>query len=78
MAEWFAPKRYGIGAGLPIAWQGYAVLAAFLLAIGLSLLLFGADDLRALAIVLPALAALLIITALTTKGGWRWRWGEKE
>ncbi len=21
-ALWFAPKRYGYGAGLPIAWQG--------------------------------------------------------
>ena len=24
--EWFAPKRYGYGAGLPIAWQGWAVI----------------------------------------------------
>ena len=23
---WFAPKRYGFGAGLPIAWQGWALL----------------------------------------------------
>ena len=21
---WFAPKRFGYGAGLPIAWQGWA------------------------------------------------------
>ena len=26
--EWFAPKRYGYGSGLPIAWQGWAVMAA--------------------------------------------------
>ena len=78
MAEWFAPKRYGLGAGWPIAWQGWAVLALFMLAVGIALLLFGPDDLRAFAIVGPAMAALLIVTALTTKGGWRWRWGEKE
>ncbi|WP_243403462.1 MULTISPECIES: hypothetical protein [Bacteria] len=27
---WFAPKRFGYGAGLPIAWQGWAVLVAYL------------------------------------------------
>ena len=76
--EWFAHKRYGLGAGWPIAWQGWAVLALFMVVVGATLLLFGPDDLRGLAIVLPALAALLIVTALTTKGGWRWRWGNKE
>ena len=30
---WFAQKRYGYGAGLPIAWQGWAVLGAWLLAL---------------------------------------------
>ena len=24
--EWFAAKRYGYGSGLPIAWQGWAVI----------------------------------------------------
>ena len=28
--EWFAPKRYGFGAGLPIAWQGWAVTIGFI------------------------------------------------
>ena len=27
--EWFAPKRYGYGSGLPISWQGWAVTIAF-------------------------------------------------
>ena len=27
--DWFAPKRYGYGTGLPIAWQGWALLAAY-------------------------------------------------
>jgi len=25
---WFAPKQFGIGSGLPIAWQGWLMLAA--------------------------------------------------
>jgi hypothetical protein len=74
--EWFAAKRYGYGAGLPIAWQGWAVLVAFLMLIGLAAWLFGEDDVRALAIVIPATIVLLIVTARTTRGGWRWRWGD--
>ena len=27
---WFAPKRFGYGAGLPIAWQGWALLAGYI------------------------------------------------
>ena len=76
--EWFAPKRFGLGAGFPIAWQGWALLAGFLLLVGVALLIFGPDDPKALAIVIPAIAALALISALTTRGGWRWRWGEVE
>lgn len=76
--EWFAPKRYGFGAGLPIAWQGWALLAGFVALIGLAAWLFGEDDPLALAIVVPAIAVLLIATVRTTRGGWRWRWGERN
>ena len=76
--NWFAPKRYGLGAGLPIAWQGWAVLALFALVVGAAFVLFGPDDSKALAIVIPAVLALLIVTARTTRGGWRWRWGGDE
>lgn len=30
---WFAPKRQGYGAGLPIRWQGWVVLGAYLLVV---------------------------------------------
>lgn len=76
--EWFAPKRYGLGAGLPIAWQGWAVLAGFIAVVGLAIWLFGDGDPRGLAVVIPAIAVLLIITARTTRGGWRWRWGDRD
>jgi hypothetical protein len=32
----------------------------------------------AFAIMVPAVVALLVITARTTRGGWRWRWGEDD
>lgn len=77
--EWFAPKRYGIGAGQPIAWQGWIVLGLFIAAITVAGLALLPDHwwLYAWTIVV-ATAVLTLIAARTTKGGWRWRWGEKE
>ena len=76
--EWFAPKRYGLGAGLPIAWQGWALLAGYAAFIGLAVLIFGPENELALSIVIPATIALLLVVARTTRGGWRWRWGERD
>ena len=76
--EWFAPRRYGLGAGRPITWHGWAVMAAFALVVGVALLIFGPRDPMALTIVGPAIAALLVVAARTPRGGWRWRWGERD
>ena len=78
MPEWFAPKTYGMGSGLPIAWQGWAVLVIYLAIFFGSFLLLGQDNAAAIAIAIIATALLLFITAKTTKGGWRWRWGKGE
>lgn len=76
--EWFAPKRYGYGAGWPIAWQGWAVLIGFAaLMIGIELV-FGERRGVALAIAAPIILLFLLIVARTTRGRWRWRWGEPE
>lgn len=76
--EWFAPKRHGYGAGLPIVWQGWALLLGFLvLAIALvplavrSLVLY-------LGVMLPATALFMWVVKKTTRGGWRWRNGERD
>lgn len=75
---WFAAKRYGLGAGLPIAWQGWAVLlSAIAIIVGVGILLDGRPALQA-AIVLPVVAVLALVTAFKTRGGWRWRWGDSE
>ena len=76
--EWFAPKRYGYGAGLPVSWQGWALIAGFLAIAATVSLVFGHRPIPALAIMVPTGAALLVIIARTTRGGWRWRWGDDD
>jgi hypothetical protein len=74
---WFEPKRYGYGSGLPIAWQGWAIILGYFVGIALSAWLVLPHSVFAfVAIVLGATAALILICALKTRGGWKWRWGE--
>jgi hypothetical protein len=73
---WFAPKRYGYGAGLPIAWQGWAVLAIYLaLVSGATTLLLPAHWMACGVIVAASTAWLVTVSARRTRGGWRWRSG---
>jgi len=76
--EWFAAKRYGYGASLPIAWQGWAVMLAFFAVVGVDAYFFATRPVALLAILAPAAVALIVITNRTTRGGWRWRWGEDD
>jgi hypothetical protein len=76
--EWFAPKRFGFGSGLPIAWQGWAILLGFI-AISAVLAVTLADRPIALvAILIPLGVSFMVISARTTRGGWRWRWGKED
>ena len=75
--EWFAAKRYGLGAGLPVAWQGWASTLAYLaIVIGSALLLAERNPWAFGSIIFTATAIFLLIAARTTRGGWRWRWGD--
>ena len=76
--EWFAAKRYGIGAGIPIAWRGWAVIAIFIALLFLAYCLFGPEYPRGFAIIIPAILGLLVIGTRTTRGGWHWRWGNED
>ena len=76
--EWFAAKRYGYGAGLPVSWQGWAIMIGFMATVAAVAYLFGDQPLRLIGIIVPLSVALIVITARTTRGGWRWRWGEKD
>ncbi|MFC0686544.1 hypothetical protein [Novosphingobium clariflavum] len=79
---WFAPKRYGYGSGLPIAWQGWLVIAAYVATLaGIGLLnQMGTGGSRTAAFVLFLLATglFLVITARRTRGGWKWRSGKED
>ncbi|MDZ3832400.1 MAG: hypothetical protein U0S50_11340 [Sphingopyxis sp.] len=77
-APWFRPRARGFGAGLPIAWQGWAMLAAHAaLLTGLALLLQGRPAMLALLLLAAAFAPLPLYRA-RTEGGWRWQWGSNN
>ena len=76
--EWFAPKRYGYGAGLPISWQGWAITVLYLATSIGAAMIFATRPIVLVAILVPATVALITIAARTTRGGWRWRWGEDD
>jgi hypothetical protein len=76
--EWFAPKRYGYGSGLPISWPGWLLMIGYLaLIMGTSVMLRD-RPLQLIAVIIPVTAVLMVICARTTRGGWRWRWGDED
>jgi hypothetical protein len=75
---WFRPKRFGLGAGMPISWQGWVLVALHsLLLFGIGVALRG-KPLAMVAAIIPAALLPLPIYAGKTRGGWRWRWGGDE
>jgi hypothetical protein len=81
---WFRPRRYGIGA-TPSAWQGWALLGAYLAALfalaATMRVSIGSDVQKPLPFVVIALSltgAFIWLTWKKTDGAWRWRWGERE
>jgi len=76
--EWFAPKRYGYGAGLPISWQGWALTAAYVAIVVAAVHMLRDYPLGMAGIAITATALFLLIAARTTRGGWRWRWEKRD
>ena len=75
--EWFAPKRYGYGA-TPITWQGWAITGGFAAVEVALAVTFRRHPLQLIAAMVPIFTVFVVICAKTTRGGWRWRWGEEE
>jgi hypothetical protein len=76
--EWFSAKRFGYGSAMPCSWQGWLVTIFYFAVVFGSALAFASKPMILLAIVIPASAIFLLVAAHTTRGGWRWRWGEKK
>ena len=78
---WFAPKRYGYGAGWPLTWQGWGLLGLYVLTLIILIIIARRSLPLAQAgiflLITLATSLLLIIARSRTRGGWRWRWGER-
>ena len=82
---WFAPKHVGYGSGMPLNWQGWAMLSTHIAAI-IGFSAWGAQ--KGLPDGTPAqliayIAGLTLIAlfpfplyAAKTRGGWKWRSGK--
>ena len=82
---WFRPRSYGYGAA-PTNWKGWAVTAAYVLAIWGFAVLFApprgdAATWGDLAIWFGGIAAITLpfiwLCRAKTDGKWRWSWGNK-
>ena len=77
--EWFEAKHHGYGSGLPIRWQGWVLLGGLVLSLLVASFVLLPDHLLGFLVVTAAISGLFaLIAAKTTRGGWRWRWGEKD
>ncbi len=77
--DWFAPKRFGYGAGLPITWQGWALTIGYsAIVIVAAAALVPRHPAIAIGIIVPLTLAFVVITAQHTRGGWKWRWRGEE
>lgn len=78
---WFAPKRYGYGAGWPLTWQGWGLLGLYMLTLAILIIIARRSAPLAQAgifmLITLATSMLMIIARSRTRGGWRWRWGER-
>ena len=75
---WFRVKQYGLGAGLPCSWEGWATLAVFFaVVVGSSVLEARGRPLVHIAVVLVAAVILIAVARLKSDKPWKWRWGQE-
>ena len=76
---WFEPRRYGLGVGLPVAPQGWALLLGYLALIVVIARFLGAGHPGLSGLILvAATGAVVAIAAQHTRGGFHWRWGGRD
>jgi hypothetical protein len=70
---WFAPKRLGYGAGLPIAWQGWVLLVGHMAVLMTGAWLLQGQPVAVMAWVFIMALLPMPLYAAKTRGGWKWR-----
>jgi hypothetical protein len=78
-SDWFPAKRYGWGWGMPSVWQGWVMLAAFVILMLIGSFLFPPSaGLGAYLAYVAVLCGLLIGICWLKGEPPRWRWGNDE
>lgn len=73
---WFPAKRYGWGWGCPCTWQGWLVLAAYLILLPLAIWMFPPErTLPGFVVSVSGLSAVLVAICWWKGEPPRWRWG---
>jgi hypothetical protein len=73
---WFRAKTYGLGWGLPLRWQGWAVLVSFVVLLVLGGALFPPATKAVLyALYVAGLSAAVVGIAYLKGEPTKWRWG---
>jgi hypothetical protein len=75
---WFPAKRYGWGWGPPIAWQGWAILIVWLLALLLGMRYVVPHELPLKLAFLLGMSLVLVLICWLTGEPPRWRWGDRD
>jgi hypothetical protein len=73
---WFAAKRYGWGWGLPLTWQGWAVLGVFAVLLCAGALILQPRKGPAFSIYVVGASAALVLVCYLKGEPPRWRWGK--
>jgi len=74
---WFPAKRYGWGWGPPTAWQGWVVIALWVIVTTIGAVLLARDVAYVLAFV-ALMAGALIAIGYAKGEPPRWRWGDRD
>ena len=75
---WFAPKRFGFGAGLPVAWQGWVLTIGYMVFSTAAAVVLAQSPFALVAVLLVSTAAFMSVAARKTRGGWTWRNGRDD
>jgi CHASE2 domain-containing sensor protein len=73
---WFPAKTYGWGWGLPCAWQGWVVLAVWLMLLCAGGVFLAPRHLGLFLVCTVALAIAMVLICLLKGEKPRWRWGK--